>query len=233
MESPDNLRAAYAALAPTFRSTWNPRAAPGTAEVLKPIVEARHDRAERDEFFPLNDSLSSISSHDPSPNKRSKRRTSPVRSSSIGSCTMKYSRRSTASVFKGNASLLDPEFPFIPTPKPHRDLESLANLTCDQLRAFARPGGIIVGFVFGIGPFNRNRYAVEASLSRHGRLRFARRACDPLGKLLPTYAQKGTLAYIKGIRVKMSDVAFVGPFRRLEGEEEVRAMVRVERKEGG
>ena len=111
-----------------------------------------------------------------------------------------------------------------------RDLESYADLTYAQLRAFARPGGIIVGFVLGIGASNTNQYAVEASLSPHGRLKFVRRTCDSLGRPLPTFAQKGTFVHTKGMGIRLNDVILTGPFRKLVGEEEVRAAVKAERK---
>ena len=245
LESPDNLHAAYAALAPTFRSTWNPHAAPGTAEVLKPIVESRSDRAESEPSSLRRDLLSSISSHDPSPNKCSERRMSPSRSSSTASCTSNSPRHKTGSAFKFTSSSSDcvassiskaPPHPSNPQRRPStlpRDRESFANLTYAQLRTFARPGGLIVGFTFGIGAYNTDQYAIEASLRRSGRLKFVRRACDPLGRRLPPFAQKGTFAYVKGMRVRMDDIAFIGPFRKSIGEEKIKAIVRAERKEGG
>ena len=120
LESPENLCVAYAVLAPTFRSTWNPRAAPGTAEVLKPIVlvETRNNGAESEPLLSRRSSLSSISPHDLSPNKRSKRRASPSQSSSIAPRTRKSLCQTTTSAFKSAASLPKPTHPTIPKPVP-------------------------------------------------------------------------------------------------------------------
>ena len=235
LESPDNVHTAYVALASTHRSTWNPRAMPETADVLKPMTKAPAISQLDELVSSWRTPSSTLSPHDSSPHRASQRRTSPGKPSSS-----LFSPLSPSS--KDNVHSHTDSYTRVPhqrarsiskrPPTPPRGLGAFANLTYAQLRAPAQPGGIIVGFVFGIGALNTNRYGVEGSLSRLGKRILVRRPFNRLGGPLPRYAQRGTFADARGKRVKRKDVVWIGPFRKI-GVREVRSVVEVERKVEG